>query len=904
VTAAARLAALRLARAPGHTAIRAAVLALAVALLGSMLLFIGHSLNTMAGSAVRSVPLDWQGPVASRAQAERVAASVAAQPGISESSPAATAPFAAAGHQGRASTTGAGSGAVLAVSPDYLRHIKTLRLLQGSLREGGVVLDQQLAATLQARIGDRITLTPRPGAPPRAFTVTGVALVTAPDVLFQPLNPQAGPAPAQPPANIAVMPIGTFARTLAPSLPAAAASGSPTSIAVPGAQRAVQWQVQVQLDPHRLGHSPAQALTRATRARHRVERSLPGQVQFVDNLSEKLTTASEDALYAEAMYILLAGPGALIALGLAYLAALGTVERDRRDIALLRARGASRRDVVVLAGVESGLLGGAAGLLGAVLAFAAVGALVKGGVALTPARAATTLLVCVLVATLGGFAARAAAGATAWRGTVIEARRRTRRTGRPLWQRLYIDVMALVLSGLVYWLTASTGFSAVVNPDSNPTLSLSVYMFFAPALLWIGATLLLVRLRGRLLGGLSSVLLRGLVRDRRGDTRFLLASASRRAAAINRGVLAVGLLLAFGVNLGLFAATYDQQSRVDAQLTIGADVVVSTAPGVTAERHLPARIGHVPGVTATTPVDHSYAYVGPDLQDTYGIDASSFTRATSLRDSYFIGDSAAGAMRRLSARPDGILVSKETIADYSLRRGDLLRLRVLDHRSGRFRVVPFHVAGVVQEFPSAPRDSFMVANLRYLQAADHAGGANAVFAKTSGDPPGVARRVAAATRSDGTSVRNVSEQTAQTVSAITAVDLHGIASIEEAFVIVLAAAAVALFLALAVAERRKEFATMAAIGATLREVAAFLSSEAAFVLAAAVPLAALLGWVLAQMMIALLQHAFDPPPDHLAVPWAFLGGMLAAAVVASAAGVALARRRLQRLPLGSVLREQ
>ena len=49
----------------------------------------------------------------------------------------------------------------------------------------------------------------------------------------------------------------------------------------------------------------------------------------------------------------------------------------------------------------------------------------------------------------------------------------------------------------MYWLTARTGFSAVVNPDSNPTLSLSVYMFFAPALLWLGAVLLLVRLRGR-----------------------------------------------------------------------------------------------------------------------------------------------------------------------------------------------------------------------------------------------------------------------------------------------------------------------------------------------------------------------------------------------------------------------
>ena len=39
---------------------------------------------------------------------------------------------------------------------------------------------------------------------------------------------------------------------------------------------------------------------------------------------------------------MLAVPGALVALGLAYLAALGTVERDRRDLALLRARGARR----------------------------------------------------------------------------------------------------------------------------------------------------------------------------------------------------------------------------------------------------------------------------------------------------------------------------------------------------------------------------------------------------------------------------------------------------------------------------------------------------------------------------------------------------------------------------------
>src|SRR5204863_7115475 len=105
---------------------------------------------------------------------------------------------------------------------------------------------------------------------------------------------------------------------------------------------------------------------------------------------------------------------------------------------------------------------------------------------------------------LGAAAARLGAGASALSASVAKGRQATQRHRRALWERLYLDFAALALSGLIYWLTASTGFSAVVNPDSNPTLSLSVYMFFAPALLWIGATLLLVRLRGRAFAVLAS----------------------------------------------------------------------------------------------------------------------------------------------------------------------------------------------------------------------------------------------------------------------------------------------------------------------------------------------------------------------------------------------------------------
>jgi putative ABC transport system permease protein len=238
-----------------------------------------------------------------------------------------------------------------------------------------------------------------------------------------------------------------------------------------------------------------------------------------------------------------------------------------------------------------------------------------------------------------------------------------------------------------------------------------------------------------------------------------------------------------------------------------------------------------------------------------------------------------------------------------LNIGDLLNLRVLDHRTGSFRVVPFHVEGIVQEFPSAPRDSFMVANLSYLQAVDHAGGANVVFVKAA-NPPAVASEVARATNGDGTIVKDVTQTSQQTVSSITAVDLRGISQIEEAFTVLLAAAAMALFIAVTVIERRHEFATMAAVGASLRSIGSFVWSEAAIVLVAGLVLAIGLGVLLALMLIAMLQHVFDPPPDALSIPWAYLGELAAAGIVTTTLAVLITSLRLKRLPLGRLLREQ
>jgi putative ABC transport system permease protein len=131
-----------------------------------------------------------------------------------------------------------------------------------------------------------------------------------------------------------------------------------------------------------------------------------------------------------------------------------------------------------------------------------------------------------------------------------------------------------------------------------------------------------------------------------------------------------------------------------------------------------------------------------------------------------------------------------------------------------------------------------------------------------------------------------------------------VSKILEAFTIILAAAAMGLFIGLSQIERRQEFATMAALGARLRQIRAFTLSEAALVLTVGLALAAGLGVLLSEMLIAILQHAFDPPPDHLAVPWRYLAELVGGALVGTAVATGLAALRHSRMNLGAILREQ
>ena len=200
----------------------------------------------------------------------------------------------------------------------------------------------------------------------------------------------------------------------------------------------------------------------------------------------------------------------------------------------------------------------------------------------------------------------------------------------------------------------------------------------------------------------------------------------------------------------------------------------------------------------------------------------------------------------------------------------------------------------------------MVANLAYLQHGDARSRART---SSSSMPPGIPSpsriAIAAATSAaTATVVKNIRQQTAQTVSSITTVDLRGISRIEEAFALVLAAAAMALFVGVGLAERRQELATMAALGALAahdRRVPLERGRARARRRARA---RALLGWLLAEMLVAMLQHVFDPPPDHLARPGRFLAGLAGAACSGRRSPPRSRLCGIGSLPLGAILREE
>jgi putative ABC transport system permease protein len=368
----------------------------------------------------------------------------------------------------------------------------------------------------------------------------------------------------------------------------------------------------------------------------------------------------------------------------------------------------------------------------------------------------------------------------------------------------------------------------------------------------------------------------------------------RQRRMLAGAVTLVALTAAFAGSTAVFNATYQQQAEADARLSNGADVSVVESPGTVVGPSGATALAKVPGVRSIEPLQHRFVYVGADLQDLYGVRPASILSAGKLQDGWFAGGTARQLMDALAQRPDNLLVSQETVKDFQLQPGATVRLRLQDGVTKQLKTVQFHYVGVAKEFPTAPKDSFLVANQAYVAKATGSDAVGTFLVQTDGtNPATVAGRIRERV---GTSaaVTDIVTQRKVIGSNLTAVELSGLTRVELGFALILAIAASGLALGLGFNERRRSFAIASALGARRRQLGAFVWGESAFVTIGGLLLGTVIAVGITEMLIKVLTGVFDPPPDFLSIPWRYLGGVLALTLGAVGVAGTLTLRALRR----------
>lgn len=856
----------------------------AVALLALLGLFVANSASTMTARAVSIVSPDWQVQLSGTTD---TSAAVAAIQDTSKGAALEQVDYAdikalTATTGGTTQTTGLGK--AVGISSDYHAMFpRQFRLLAGSF--DGPLLAQQTAANLHAGPEDQVTID-RLGATPVTVKIAGIVEMPSADQFFQMVGAPTGAAPIAPPDNVILLPSAQWQDMFGGQLDAMPQTS--------------HRQLHVAIDHGPLSGDPVTAYVDATGLGNNLSAKLAGEGLIANNLAARLDGVRLDALFAKVLFLFLGVPGAVVATLLTMLIVLSGAERNRREIALLQIRGAKANTSLALVGAEAMLVGLAGAALGAGMA----GLIAKLFMNL-PAGSAQ----------VGWFAAAALAGVAAsllifivpsWKAihrTAAEnlAPQETHENRPAAWKRLWIDVAVLAAAGIVFWQSAATGYRVVTAPEGVATATVDYKAYIAPGLMWIGLALLLMRLWTYFMKNGRSTLRILLTPIARAFSGIVSASLSRERGRIAKGVVLVALAFSFAASTAIFNTTYEKQAGVDASLTNGADVAV-TGTVLSPATPVLDKIRSVPSVAWAEPMQHRFAYVGTDLQDLYGIDPATIGKATPMSNAYFTSNDASTTLEKLKATPNGVLVSDETVTDFQLKPGDTLNLRLQGGADKSYRSVPFTFIGVVREFPTAPTDSFLVANASYVAQATGLPQAETILIKTTATPFATATAIRTALGTQTTlKVSDVSEAAHRIGSSLTAVDLKSLTSLELAFALPIIAGAVGLVFALGLEERRRNFAILLAIGAKTRHLGAFLWSEALIVyvvgMAAGTAIGTGLSWVLVKMMT----HVFDPPPEVLAIPWLYLTLLAAIGFVAVCISVLLQLRKRSE-PLSFAIR--
>lgn len=841
-----RLALRTVLRSPRRLLIGLLGVAVPVSLFAATAFFVDTSAQKMTQQAIAPVQIDMQALISSpRSAPGPIASQLAARPQVSRVEPFASVdlpvqlPGAAAARTVR----------VFAVDPSYLARHDWVRKETGSLTQGALITDSLVSPTTIPGSTARIQV---PGSSTVvAVPVGGTVDLRKADTWFAVLTGDNQGNVAYVP-DAMVVDSATFTSTILPALGATAATPPSSATAVAGSGAAalgvVSLQEHITLDRTAFAADPATALTRSTGLRRTLERTAPGQITVLDNLGDALGAAKNDATNAKVLFLFLGLPGVLVAAGLAVATAGSIGAAQRREMALLRLRGATDAQVSRLSAVLSVGIGVGGSVVG--LGLAAVAVTILLGAGSWQGVNVSSLVLSAGLALLVGLTVTAvtlrASSRTARRSGVAAQRAQLDPAADPAWRRRRLDLVAIGIGlGVLAVNYVSGGFRTAST--EGQTLSLSFYLLLAPLALWIGVALFGLRVatwwlaratapqRARPLGSWPSAALRWLGRR-----------PGRSAATALIGVLAV----AFGTNLLSFVNTYDGAKRVEAALSIGADLRVTPAQ--------------------TTPP------TVPPLQN---------PDIAAVGDSVNVGLSdGRGGTRNVLLHA----VGEFSTATPAVPGADLMfgtGAYALPTVAGA--TPPATTAAPPVTSTAVPAPDFYLARLT-----------------PGADVTTVAARLTqAAGPSAGFTVLTFNDALAKEQSTLATLNLGGLSRIEVAGTVVIATLGIALLGAFLVLERRREYAVLRSLGATTGQVLTPPAIEASITLAVSLVLGVPIGLMMTTITTRVLTPLFSFSPPLVAIPTGQLALLVAAVVAAAAVAVGLALVFVAKLRTVTTLRE-
>ncbi len=783
----------------------------------------------------------------------------------------------------------------------YQQHYPSIKILSGNIRSGAVLISAETARELKIGTGDTVTLMIPGIAAPLEFAVGGITDLSSAHPLFE--SRQGGNLEAfqYVPYTLVVDPV-VFQRHVAPAFEEAVARQADHLDSLPVEE------LDILIDRANLNADPATALAETRGIATAVLSTAPGQDYLIDNISNTLAVATGDAAIAKRMFFFLGLPGAILAAILTAYAGTLLAASQRRENALLRVRGASRRHLLYLLALRTFAIAGVGAVLGTALGFASVMALLGRSVLLAASTGA--LARSAAIGAVGGMLVTAFALYVPGRRLITREIRQELdvipRRALPRWRRLSVAFAVLAAAAGAQLVALRLGAFDVPPGSvySGQSVSLPLQLLGPPIVAWLAGTLLIAYVLQTIVARAAHA--RGTPSLDRLVPGVLWRSITRRLGAMTGGVVTAGLVVGLGAALVCFSTVYDDAKVTDARFLAGSDIRLTPNPTGGASHPTSLATGfRVEGVSEATAVVYSRenavltSSFNEDVATLAAIDPSVFGRVTALQDGWFVSGSADQMMEALRTQPNGILVNEALADGLKLVPGDdaeVLFGRGTDKQTRK----PVRVLGLFTQFPGAPDGTDIVANIgdyqrvTGLMRADYY-----LLAATDRTSAGLDHAVESLSAlSDFGASFDV--QTAVTTlnkdqSSLTALNAQGLLQLDSFYTFLMAAAATAMFVFGLLMQRRREYVTLRAQGLQAREVRRLVLAESGISAVVGTMIGMVVGVTIASQFILVLRPIFTlPPPLQVPIPeLASLAGLVLGATVLSSAAAAVLIARLK-----------